>query len=70
MKSVSPCNDQRYAGRPTFRIRQKLERHDILGHYEYDKCQTLHDGSTLLGLHTRNTFSDLLFQGHSSVKQF
>ena len=25
---------------------QKLERCDFLGHYEYDNCQTLHDGST------------------------
>ena len=25
---------------------QKLKRCDFLGHYKYDRCQTLHDGST------------------------
>ena len=36
----------------------KLERCDFLGHCKYDKCQTLHDGSTYWASLIHTTFSD------------
>ena len=45
-KNVSLCNDQCETGRLILRMCQKLKRSDFVGHYEYDKCQNLHDGST------------------------
>ena len=33
-------------GRPIDHRWQKLDCYNFLGPYKYDKCQTLHDGST------------------------
>ena len=48
----------RPADRPIVRMWQKLKHCEFLGHYNYDKCQTVHDGSTHWTLPIHTTFSD------------
>ena len=38
---------------------RKLQHCDLLRHRKYDKCQTLHDGTTCSALLVHTTFSDL-----------
>ena len=43
----------------------------FFGHYKYDQCQSLHDGSTHWALPTHTTLSDLgCISSYSSVKKF
>ena len=44
MKNMSLCTDQCNADLPSARMWQKCS--DFFGHYKYDKCKTMLDGST------------------------
>ena len=59
----------RQADLSSVRLWQKLKSCNFLGLYNYDKCESLHDGSAYRALLIYTTFSDLVCISRSQQRQ-